>query len=103
MLKIILFLIVGVVIIAVAWLLAGIPGHVAASIGTYSIETSPPFAILTLVAFVIVTLILLRIVRGVLAIPRTGAGWWQGHRHASGQRAVTPVLVALSAGEHGYF
>jgi HemY protein len=99
MLKIILFLIVGIVIIAAAWLLAGIPGHIAASIGTYSIETTPPFAILTLVAFVIVTLILLRIVRGVLAIPRTGAGLWQGHRRASGERAVTRVLVALAAGE----
>src|ERR1700709_671272 len=99
MLKIILFLVVGIVIIAVAWMLAGIPGHIAASIGSYTIETTPPFAILTLVAFVIMTLVLLRIVRGVLAIPRTGAGWWQRHRHASGERAVTRVLVALAAGE----
>ncbi len=99
MLKIILFLVAGFVIIAAAWLLAGIPGHILASIGTFTIETTPPFAILALAVFVIVTLILLRVAGAILAIPRTGAGWWRSRRSASGERAVTRVLVALAAGE----
>ena len=101
MLKVILFLLAGCVIVAVAWLLAGIPGHVVASIGAYTIETSAPVAILLLVALVVVILILLRVLRGILAIPRAGAGWRRRHRLALGETAVTRVLVALAAGEQG--
>lgn len=99
MLKVILFLLVGSIIVAVAWLLAGIPGHVAASIGAYSVETSTPVAILTLVVLVILVLILLRIVQAVLAVPHAGAGWHRRHRFALGERAITRALVALAAGE----
>jgi HemY protein len=101
MLKAILFLLAGCVIVAVAWLLAGIPGHVVASIGAYTIETSAPVAILMLAALVVVILVLLRVVSGVLAIPRAGAGWRRRHRLALGETAVTRVLVALAAGEQG--
>ena len=99
MLKVILFLLAGFVIVAMAWLLAGIPGHVAASIGAYTIETSAPVAILMLAALAAVILILLRILRAFLAIPRTGAGWRRRHRLNLGEQAVTRVLVALAAGE----
>jgi HemY protein len=101
MLKVILFLLAGFVIVAIAWLLAGIPGHVVASIGAFTIETSTPVAILLLVALVTVILILLRVLRGILALPRTGAGWRRSHRLALGEKAVTRVLIALAAGEQG--
>jgi HemY protein len=101
MLKVVLFLFAGSLILAAAWLLAGIPGHVAASIGAYTIETSTPFAILMLVALLAVILILLRIVRGLRGLPRAGAGWQRRRRLAMGERAITRVLVALAAGEKG--
>ena len=101
MLKVILFLLVGFVIIAAAWQLAGIPGHVAASIGTFTIETSTPVAILMLAALMVAILIVLRVVRGVIGIPRGSAVWRRRRRHDSGERAVTRVLVALAAGEQG--
>jgi HemY protein len=101
MLKVLLFLLAGVVIVALAWFLAGIPGHVAATVGAYTLETSAPVAIVLLVALVVVILIVLRILGGLLAIPRTGAGWHRRHRLALGERAVTRVLVALAAGEKG--
>jgi HemY protein len=101
MLKVLLFLVAGFVIVAVAWLLAGIPGHVVASIGAFTFETSAPIAILLLVALVVVILIVLRIVRGVLGVPRASAGWRRRHRLVLGERAVTRVLVALAAGEQG--
>jgi HemY protein len=101
MLKVIFFLLAGFVIIAVAWLLAGIPGHVIASIGAFTIETSTPVAILMLVALLLATLFLLRIVRGVMSISAAGSEWRGRHRRASGERAVTRVLVALAAGEQG--
>lgn len=99
MLKVALFLLTGFVILAAAWFLAGMPGHVVASIGAFTIETSTPVAILMLVALVVVVLIVLRLLRGVLGIPRTGAAWHRRHRLALGERAVTRVLVALAAGE----
>jgi HemY protein len=101
MLKVILFLLAGVVIVAAAWLLAGVPGHLVASVGSYTIETSAPIAILMLVVFVVVILVLLRILRGVLGVPRTGAAWRRRQRLALGNTAVTRVLVALAAGEQG--
>lgn len=99
MLKVILFLVSAGVIVAVAWLLAGIPGHVAASIGAYTIETSAPVAILMLAALLVIILVALRVLRGLWTIPRTGAAWRRRRRVGVGERAVTRVLVALAAGE----
>jgi HemY protein len=99
MLKVILFLLAGAVVILLAWVLASIPGHVVASIGAFTIETSTPMAILILVALFVVTFILMRILRGILAIPRSGADWRRRHRLTLGERTVTRVLVALAAGE----
>jgi HemY protein len=101
MLKIILFVLAAAAIIAGAWLWAGIPGHVVASIGAFTIETSTPIAILLLVALVIVIVVLLGVVRGILRIPHAGENWRRRHRRTSGERAVTRVLVALAAGEQG--
>jgi len=101
MLKVILFLLAGGAIIAGGWLLAGIPGHVAVSIGSISIDTSAPFAILLLIALFVAIFIVLRIVRAVWGIPRTGANWRRRRRLVLGQRAATRVLVALAAGEQG--
>src|ERR1700709_2156190 len=101
MLKIILFVLAATVIVAGTWLLAGIPGHVVASIGAFTVETSTPVAILLLVAVVIAVTILLRVVRGILRIPRAGGNWRRHNRRTVGERAVTRVLVALAAGEQG--
>jgi HemY protein len=101
MLRVILFLLIGAAIVFVAWQLAGIPGHVVASIGAFTIETSTPIAILVLVALLGVTIILLRILRGILGLPQAGAGWRRRHRRTLGERTVTRVLVALAAGEKG--
>ncbi len=49
----------------------------------------------------VVMIILLRILRAVLGIPSTGAGWRRRHRLILGERTVTRVLVALAAGEKG--
>ena len=99
MLKVLAFLATGAVIVALAWGLAGVPGHFAASIGEFTVETSSPFAILLLVALVLAILLLLRILRALMGIPRTGASWRHRRRLALGQKSVTRVLVALAAGE----
>jgi HemY protein len=101
MLKVILFLVAGIVVVAGAWALAGIPGHFVASIGEFTIETSTPFAILALVALVAAILVLLRILGAVMRIPSASASWRRRHRIALGEKAVTRVLLALAAGEQG--
>src|SRR5947209_2672121 len=101
MLKAVLFLLVGGAVLAASWLLAGVPGHVVASVGAYTIETSAPVAILLLGVLIVAILIVLRILRGILSIPRTGADWRRRHRLSLGETAVTRVLVALAAGEQG--
>lgn len=101
MLKVLLFLLAAFVIVFLAWMLAGIPGHVVASVGSVTIETSASIAILMLVALVVVVLIVLRIFGGLLAIPRVGARRRFRRRRLLGERAVTRVLVALAAGEQG--
>ncbi len=99
--KVLAFLVAGAIIVALAWGLAGVPGHFVASVGDFTIETSTPFAILLLIVFVFAIIVLLRILRALLGIPRTGAGWRRRHRLALGQKSITRVLVALAAGEQG--
>ena len=101
MLKVVLFVIAGCVIIAAAWLLAGVTGHVDATIGSVTIATSAPMAILALIVFVVAVLIILRLCRAILAIPSTGARWRRRHRLSLGERSVTRVLTALAAGDQG--
>ncbi len=99
MLKVILFLLAGAVAVLLAWLLAGIPGHVVASVGAFTIETSTPIAILILVALFVVTILSMRVLRAALAIPGSTADWRRRRRLIRGERAVTRVLVSLAAGE----
>ena len=101
MAKVILFPVAASVIVAVAWLLAGIPGQVVASIGSFTIETSTPVAILAVAVLVVAILVLLGLLRGLWNIPRIGVTWRRRHRAEAGERAVTRVLVALAAGEQG--
>jgi HemY protein len=98
-LKVLAFLMAGAIIVALAWGLAGVPGHFAATMGQFTIETSIPFAILLLIALVLVIILLLRILRALMEIPRASAGWRHRHRLALGQKSITRVLVALAAGE----
>ena len=99
MLKVLLFLLAGVLIITAAWFLASVPGHVVASFGTTTFETSAPFAILMLVVLVVVVMIALQLLRGLFAIPRASFDWSRRRRHAVGERSVTRLLIALAAGD----
>ncbi|HVY16284.1 MAG TPA: heme biosynthesis HemY N-terminal domain-containing protein [Rhodopila sp.] len=92
-------LIVGIVIVTVVWLLAGISGHVSASFGPYDVETSVPVAILGIVVLLFAVVLLLRLLVGLWFLPGTTARWRRAHRMRVGQRALNRVLVALASGE----
>jgi HemY protein len=99
--RVFLFLVIAVAAVAGAWLLAAIPGQVNATIGSFTFETTASFAVLAIIALVLAVIILLRIVTGIMSIPRSGAGWRRRRRSKSGESAVTRVLVALAAGDQG--
>jgi HemY protein len=97
--RVFLFLIIAAAFIAGAWLLAQVPGHVNATVGPFAFETSAPVAILAIILLVLAVIILLRIITGIMRLPRSGAGWRRRQRRKAGEAAVTRVLVALAAGD----
>jgi HemY protein len=94
-------LIVAALVIAAAWWIAGIPGNFAATVAGYTVETSAPVALVGLVVVVLVLHVLLRLISGVLRLPRRYSNWRARRRRIGGDRAVTRTLVALAAGEQG--
>jgi len=99
--RVFLFLIVGVLVITAAWGLANLPGRFSASVGSVGIETSTAVAIVALLVLFGIGIILLRLLQGLLGIPRRGARWRQQRRLKLGERSITRVLVALAGGEEG--
>jgi len=96
--RVVAFLIVGIAVIAIAWGLANLTGHVDATVGPYRIETSASLTILVLgVAFILLYL-LLRLLIALVMLPLAG-GWRRRSRVRVGERAITRVLIALAAGE----
>lgn len=97
--RVLLFLLVGIVIIAAAWGLANLPGRITATIGSYAIETSAAFAILVFLLLFLALLLVWRVLGAILGIPGAGLRWRRRHRLGVGERAINRVLVALAAGE----
>jgi HemY protein len=87
--------------IAAAWWLAGLPGHVSATIADVSVEATAPVAIAVLAALVLAFHLLLRLLGGLFKVPGRVGFWHARRRRGAGDAAVTRTLVALAAGEAG--
>ncbi len=99
MARVIAFLIIGLAVIAAAWGLGNLPGHVSATIGSIQIETSAAMAILALVALFLVAVLVLRLLGLIVHSPSGLLAWRRRHQVRVGERAITRVLIALAAGE----
>ncbi len=88
-------------LIALAWWVAGLPGMVSATISGTTFEMSSPVALLLLALLFLVLYVVLRLLGGLLRLPRRARG--RGHRRdrARGDQAVTRALVALAASDPG--
>jgi HemY protein len=99
MLRVIGILVVATVVMAAAWFIAGLPGHVAISIAGYSVETSAPIGILAFLIIVGAILVAARILLALVSVPGGLKRSRARSRQRAGERAVTRALVALAAGE----
>ena len=92
---------VGAIALAIAWWIAGLPGHVEVAIGGYSIATSAPVAVLGLILLIIVLTLLVQLIIALIRVPLELARRSHRIRRASGDKAVTRLLVAIAAGDKG--
>ncbi len=99
MLRAIIVVAVASVVVAASWFVSGLPGRVSGTVAGVSFDTSAPIAIAVLAAFVLVAHLVLRLLAGLLQLPRRLGGWSAQRRRTTGDDAVSRSLVALAAGE----
>jgi HemY protein len=101
MLRVLLALLVGGLVLALAWVLAGLPGHVTAEIGDTTFEAGTPVVGLGLLLLFVVLYAAFRLLGAVFRLPRTLSARQAANRRRAGDGAVTRALLALAAGERG--
>ncbi|MDE2007297.1 MAG: heme biosynthesis protein HemY, partial [Rhodospirillales bacterium] len=94
------FLVLAALILGAAWFVAELPGSVTARLGGTTIEASSPVAALLALILFAAAYLLLRLLAGLIRLPRRLRAW-RGARHRRlGDIAATRAMVALAAGEH---
>ena len=93
--RILYVLVAGVVTIAIAWWLAGLPGRVTVTFGITTLEMATPVAVLVFAVLYLV----FRLLAGLLRLPHIAARWDAARDRNRGDIAVTRALLALAAGE----
>ncbi len=99
--RIVLLLIAAAIALAIAWVIAGLPGEVSARIGRYDIKAAAPVAALGSLLLFFLAYWLVRLIGMVLRSPRAWGRYRAGTRRRGGDQAVTRALVALAAGDSG--
>ncbi len=97
--RIVLILIVSAVVVALAWWLASLHGHVTLQIAGLTIEMTTPVFVLGLIALVLASWGLLGGLRFLFTLPRRMRRWRADRMRRLGDGAVSRALVALAAGD----
>ena len=97
--RIIAILAIGAATLAFAWFLSGLPGQVVADIGSITIELSTPVATLGLLLVFTLAYVTLRLLGGLMRLPRTLRHMRENRHRQLGDLSVTKALLALAAGE----
>ncbi len=99
MARLLKYLIVFAVLLALGWWIGGLPGNVVAHSGRYTVETSTPAALLILFVIALIFTVLLRIIGGLRGAPGSYGAWRGGRRKQLGEAATQRGIVALAAGD----
>jgi HemY protein len=93
------FLILAVILVAIAYALDALPGQIGASIGTYSFQAPLPLVLVAAAVLFLLVYLLLRLLALLFAAPgRVGPGPPQ-RQIRQGDRAVTRAFAALAAAD----
>lgn len=93
------FLLLAAISVALAWWVATLAGQVAIRFGSWSIEAPLPIFLLLLAVLILLCHWLLRLLGGARRLPGR-IGLANRHRHLRlGQNAITQTLLALAAGD----
>ncbi len=87
--------------VAIAWWVSLLPGSVTATISGTAIEASTPVAITLLAILFVLLYLLIRLLAGLLSLPRRVGGWRSGRSRVRGELAVNRALIALAANDGG--
>jgi HemY protein len=96
--RVLVFLLAGIVVLAAAWLLAGLPGRVTAEIGDTTVEAATPVAMLGLLLVLAILYLVIRLLGGLVRLPWHAGRWRSARQRRQGDVAVTRTLLALAAG-----
>ena len=99
MLNVLLFILLAALSVAGAWWVAGLPGTVSATIGSYSIDASAPVALTLLAVLFVLLYAAVRLIFRLFGAPRRIARVNRRMRRVNGEQAVTRALVALAAND----
>ncbi len=100
--RVIAWVIVAALAVALAWWLAGLPGSVTVGLYGYTVRLATSLAIVAMALVVLALVIVLRILAWILGTPQRMRRRRARRRREAGDRAVTRTLVALAAGEDGH-
>lgn len=92
-------LVLAAVVVAVAWGISLLHGHVDFELGGISVDTSTPVALTALAVVFVVLYVVVRLLGVLLRLPRVWRAWRLRRQRARGDAAVTHALVALAAGD----
>jgi HemY protein len=97
--RVVLFLGLAAIAVYVAWRLYLLPGMVALSIGSYSVETRTSVAIVAALVFLFILYVVGRMLRWMFTSHQRIGSWGARRRREQGDQAVTRTLVAIAASE----
>jgi HemY protein len=99
--RVLLVLLVAGLVLALTWILAGLPGRVSAEFGDFTFEAATPVLALGLLLLFLLLYALFRLLSAAIRLPRTLRDRQAARRRRAGDVAVTRTLLALAAGEKG--
>jgi HemY protein len=99
--RVIGFLVLCALVVALAWWVAGLPGAVSLRLAGLTVETSAPIALLGLAVLLLVLLAVLLAVLALIRLPHRLRTWRARRQRLAGDQAITRTLVALAANEPG--